>query len=161
MIDGQYKKRISNTFLAGAASCFLFGAGVTVMDVILRAVAGMNVPAAIELTSLSIGLGALLSMPVCYAKRTHVTAKLLSELSPNRFTRPLGVVGSIASLIFAGLLFWILAENTLSKLGSPETTADLGVPVSMALMVVTLTLLAALVAALAAVWFSVKNEKDW
>ncbi|MBU0642107.1 MAG: TRAP transporter small permease [Alphaproteobacteria bacterium] len=161
MINGKYKKRISNTFLAAAASCFLFGAGVTVMDVILRAVAGMNVPAAIELTSLSIGLGALLSMPVCYAKRTHVTAKLLSELSPNRFTRPLGIFGSIASLIFAGLLFWILAENTLSKFGSPETTADLGVPVSMALMVVTLTLLAALVAALAAVWFSLKNEKDW
>jgi TRAP-type C4-dicarboxylate transport system permease small subunit len=60
--------------LAAAGLCFLFGTGVTVVDVALRAVAGSNVPGAIELTSLSIGLGALLSMPVCYAKRAHVTA---------------------------------------------------------------------------------------
>lgn len=129
--------RAGKLLLACAAGCFLFGAGVTVADVIVRAVAGRNVPAAIELTSLSIGLGALLSMPSCYARRVHVTARLLSEIRPYRFERPLGVLGAVASLLFAGLLFFVLAHNTLAKLGSPETTADLGLSIPLALSVVT------------------------
>lgn len=161
MVEHPVKKYVSKSFLVAAGACFLIGTGVTVADVIVRAVAGKNVPAAIELTSLSIGLGALLSMPVCYAKRTHVTAKLLSELSPNRFTRPLGIVGALGSLIFAALLMWIVGENTLSKLGSPQVTPDLGLSMPLALIVVTLALAASLVAALAGAWFILRNERDW
>jgi hypothetical protein len=79
---------ISVALLSAVAGCFLVGAGVTVTDVVLRGIAGRNVPGAIEATA--VGLGVLLSMPVCYALRNHVTAKLLSELMPNRFGRPLG-----------------------------------------------------------------------
>ncbi|SFJ07839.1 TRAP transporter small permease [Celeribacter neptunius] len=161
MIHSKSKKIVSGALLASAGLCFLFGTGVTVSDVILRAVAGKNVPGAIELTSLSIGLGALLSMPVCYAKRTHVTAKLLSELSPNRFTRPLGLVGAIGSLIFAALLLWIMGENVVSKWGSPETTADLGLPIPLAISVAAVTLGFALIAAIAGLWFAARNERDW
>lgn len=149
----------STVFLAGAGACFLFGAGVTVADVLVRAALGSNVPAAIELTSLSIGLGALLSMPVCYAKRTHVTAKLLTEVSPNRFTYPLGIIGALGSLVFAALMVGIVGENALSKLASPQTTPDLGLPMPVALVVVSLALLAALIAALAGLWFALRNER--
>lgn len=158
MTTSEVRNILSATFLAAAGACFIFGAGVTVGDVMLRAVAGKNVPAAIELTSLSIGLGALLSMPVCYAKRTHVTARLLSELSPGRFSRPLGLVGGAFSLIFAALLLWIVAGNAISKLGSPETTADLGLSMPLALFVIALALTAALLAALAGLFFALKNE---
>nr|WP_321511261.1 TRAP transporter small permease [uncultured Celeribacter sp.] len=161
MTSTSFKKIISNSFLAGAGACFLFGTAITVGDVALRALAGKNIPGAIEMTSLSIGLGALLSMPVCYAKRTHVTAKLLSELSPNRFTFPLGLVGSIASAGFAALLAWIVAENALEKIGSPETTADLGLPVPVLTTIVALSLLSCLVAALAGLRFALRNERDW
>lgn len=146
--------------LACAAGCFLFGAGVTVIDVVVRAVAGRNVPAAIELTSLSIGLGALLSMPSCYARRVHVTARLLSEIRPYRFARPLGLLGALASVGFAALLFFILADNTLTKLGSPETTSDLGLSIPLALTVVTIALGAALVAAIAGVWFAIRRKGE-
>ncbi|TNE65200.1 MAG: TRAP transporter small permease [Rhodobacteraceae bacterium] len=156
-----FKKIISNGFLAGAGVFFLFGTGVTVGDVALRALADKNIPGAIEMTSLSIGLGALLSMPVCYAKRTHVTAKLLSELSPNRFTYPLGVVGAIASTVFAALLVWIVAENAIGKIGSPETTADLGLPIPVLITLAALSLAACLVAALAGLRFALRNERDW
>ena len=117
---------ISVALLSAAAGCFLLGTGVTVADVILRKLGGINVRGAIELTSYSIGFGALLSMPVCYALRSHVTAKLLSELMPTLFLRPLGRLGAVASLAFAGLMVWIVGANALSKLGSPETSADLG-----------------------------------
>ncbi|MDV4168536.1 TRAP transporter small permease [Rhodovulum sp. FJ3] len=147
---------IERGFLAAAGLCFLFGTGVTVVDVALRAVAGTNVPGAIELTSLSIGLGALLSMPVCYAKRAHVTAKLLSEVSPNRFAWPLGMVGTAASILFAAMLAWIMAHNALDKWGSPETTADLGVPIPYAVGLIAVVLLSCAAAALigfrAALW---------
>ena len=65
-----------------------------------------------------------MSMPVCYALRSHVTAKLLSELMPNLFLRPLGRLGAVASLFFAIVLVWIVGSNAISKFGSPETTRN-------------------------------------
>lgn len=159
MIGPKARRIISTAFLGTAGLCFLFGTGVTVTDVAVRAVAGRNVPAAIELTSLSIGLGALLSIPVCYALGSNVTAKLLSELMPNRFGRPLGVLGAIGALLFALLLLWCVGENTLSKLGSPETTADLGLPIPVALVVVTLALAASAVAAVVGLWSALTHKR--
>jgi TRAP-type C4-dicarboxylate transport system permease small subunit len=144
----QPKSITSRVLLGASAACFLFGAGATVVDVVLRATAGLNLPGAIELTSFAIGLGALLSMPVCYTTHTHVTAKLVSELSPGRFARFLGQFGALMSVVFAGMLLWILLDNTASKLGSPETSPDLGLPVSVTLGVVTLALAASFIAAL-------------
>ncbi len=141
------KRRFATGFLLSAGVCFIFGTAVTVSDVILRATSGTNVPAAIELTSLSIGLGALLSMPIGYLYRAHVTAKLLSELSPTRFGRPLGIVSTVTSLIFAALLAWIMGRNAFEKLGGPQTTPDLGLPLDMALIVVAVTLGLAVIAA--------------
>lgn len=139
---------LSHGLLYAAGGFFMIGTAVTVADVALRATTGANIPAAIELTSLTIGLGALLSMPVCYAYRSQVTAKLLSELKPNIFQLPLGILGAAVSVGFAALLFWIMTDNALSKLGSPETTSDLGLPMPLALSIVALTLGAGFAAAL-------------
>ncbi|MAM11089.1 MAG: hypothetical protein CML23_11640 [Rhizobiaceae bacterium] len=152
------KTIVSTVLLAVAAGCFLVGAGVTVTDVAMRALLGRNVPAAIELTSYSIGLGALLSIPVCYATRTHVSAKLMSELMPGRLSRPLGLLGAAASAVFAALLLWIVAANALSKIGSPETTPDLRLPMPLLLIIVTAALAAAAVAALVGLWLEFKGR---
>lgn len=144
--------RLLDALLLLAGLCFVVGMGVTVIDVLLRAFAARNVPGAIELTSLSIGLGALLSMPVCYAKRTHVTARLLSEVSPGRFAAPLGILGGVASVIFALMLVWIAATNMWSRLGSPETTADLGLSMSHGAIVIAAALSLGLIAALVSLW---------
>ena len=144
--------RVTHALLGIAAGSFVLGAGVTVVDVIARSLASANVPGAIEITSFLIGFGALVSMPVCYARCNHVTAKLLSEISPNRFARPLGRFGAVASVIFAALLLWIVGENTLDKIGSPETTRDLGLPMPALLWIVSGTLALALVGALAGLW---------
>ena len=149
---------ISTALLGAASGCFLFGTAVTVSDVILRKLAGINVPAAIELTSYSIGFGALLSMPVCYTFRSHVTAKLLSELRPTRFARPLGRLGAAVSVGFAALLAWIMAANALSKLGSPETSADLGLPMPALLSVTAITLGAAFLASGVGLWLEWRGK---
>lgn len=149
---------ISTALLAAAAGCFLFGAGVTVVDVGLRTLFGHNVPAAIELTCYSIGLGALLSFPVCYATRTHVTAKLLSELNPGWLARGLGIIGATASAVFAVILFWIVSSNTISRLGSPETTPDLRLPVPPLLVLLSLVLAISAAAAIAGMWFEVRRK---
>ncbi len=148
MNDPTHLRRLSDVLLALAGLCFLIGMSVTVADVVLRAVANRNVPAAIELTSLSIGLGALFSIPVCFGKRTHVTARLLSEISPSRFAKPLGVIGGVASVIFAMLLLWIAGQDTIGRIGSAETTADLGITRSSAALVIALALAASPIAAL-------------
>ncbi|SEM41518.1 TRAP-type C4-dicarboxylate transport system, small permease component [Gemmobacter aquatilis] len=143
---------LTHALLGIAAGSFVLGAGVTVVDVAARWLASANVPGAIEVTAFLIGFGALVSMPVCYAQRNHVTAKLLSEISPNRFARPLGRFGAVVSVIFAGLLLWILGENTLDKIGSPETTRDLGLPMPALMWIVSATFALALVGALAGLW---------
>jgi TRAP-type C4-dicarboxylate transport system permease small subunit len=151
--------RIALALLLSASGCFLIGAGVTVCDVALRATVGRNVPAAIELTSFWIGLGALLSMPACYATRTHVTARLLSELNPRLFGRPLGLLGAVASVLFAAVMFWMVAANAWSKLGSPETSRDLNLSMPVLLSIVTATLAVALVAAVAGLWSELRKAR--
>jgi TRAP-type C4-dicarboxylate transport system permease small subunit len=141
-------QKIQSVLLGTAAGCFILGAAVTVLDVILRKVATVNVPAVIELTSFLIGLGALISFPVCYVQRSHVAAKLLSEMRPQTFSRPLGLFGACASLIFALVLFAIMADNTWSKLGSPELSRDLALPMPILLGIVTLILGVSLIAAI-------------
>ncbi|MGB0661147.1 MAG: TRAP transporter small permease [Mangrovicoccus sp.] len=161
MSRSSAKKIVSRVFLGAAGACFLFGAGVTVGDVALRALASRNIPGAIELTSLSIGLGALLSMPVCYAMQSHVTARLLSELMPNRFRWPLGLTGAVVSTLFAAVLLWVMGHAAIDKIGSPETTADLGLPIPTATAIVAAALLACLVAALAGLRYALKNDRNW
>lgn len=143
---------MSYAFLGAGSACYLLGAGVTVADVALRALAGRNVHGAIELTSYSIGLGALLSMPVCYAERSHVTAKLLSELRPGVFARPLGLVGALGSAGFTAILCAVVVADAVARRGSPQTSPDLGLPVPALLAVTGLALAAAAVAALAGLW---------
>ena len=151
--------RLQPALLGIAATCFLLGAAVTVADVAARGLFRANVPAAIEITSFLIGFGALLSMPVCYERRSHVCAKLLSEMSPNRFARPLGLFGALASLVFAAMMVWILASNTIGKIGSPETTRDLGLSMPMLLWIVTGTLVLALISAVVGLWLQLTRRE--
>lgn len=141
-------RKIQSLLLGTAAGCFVIGAGATVLDVILRRTAGVNVPAVIEFTSFVIGLGALVSFPVFYAQRSHVTAQLLSELRPRTFSRPLGLFGVFVAMIFAVILFVVMADNTWSKLGSPELSRDLALPMPVLLGIVTVILGVSAVAAI-------------
>ena len=143
-----------------AAICFLIGASATVIDVLMRAVANRNLPGVIEITTLSIGLGALLSMPVCYLNDTHVTARLLSELRPGIFRRPLWAFGAVFSLVFAAVMAAIMGHFALSKLDGPETTSDLQIRMDVLLIVVFLTFLAALVAALVRILPLVRGSQN-
>jgi TRAP-type C4-dicarboxylate transport system permease small subunit len=151
---------LTSVLLGSAGGCFLLGAGITIADITLRSTVGGSIPAAIELTSFSIGLGALISIPVCFAKRTHVTAKLLSDFVPWRFGRLLNILSAAASWLFAGALMWIVGQNTLSKLGSPEVSPDLGLPMPALLGIVTVTLIAAFVAAIAGLYLELKKSEQ-
>ncbi|MBB4104478.1 TRAP transporter small permease [Allorhizobium borbori] len=151
--------RVGNGVLLIATFCFLAGTGVTVMDVALRALLGRNLPGAIETTALTVGLGALLSIPACYLYRGHVTAKLLSEIAPGLFAKPLGLFGAFCSLMFAVLMFAILVVNLREKIGSPETTSDLQLTMWMLLGVITAVSGVGVVAALRALFSSGDTSK--
>jgi TRAP-type C4-dicarboxylate transport system permease small subunit len=79
---------------------------------------------------------------------THVTARLLSELRPGLFLRPLRAFGAVFALIFAGIMAAIMGHFAIGKLGGPETTSDLQIRMDVLLVVVFLTFLAAFLAAL-------------
>ncbi|MFD2176657.1 TRAP transporter small permease [Veronia pacifica] len=130
-----------------SALCFLGGAVVTVIDVLMRAMSGSHLPGVIETTTLLIGLGALLSMPACYLKDANVTARLLSELRPNIFKYSLAIFGAMFSLFFSLLMFWIMTMYSVESWGSPETTPDLALPKDVLITIVTVSFLVAVVAA--------------
>ena len=138
---------LSRALLLFAAASFLVGAAATVLDVVLRATTGGNLSGVIELTTLSIGFGSLLSIPVCYHQNTHVSARLLSELKPALFARPLGFVGALFSLLLATLLAAIMTLYAIGKWGGPETSPDMQLPMDMLLAITALAFVAALVAA--------------
>lgn len=146
--------RTAQVVLFAATLCYLAGTATTVGDIVARTLFGRSVPGAIELTTLLIALGAMISMPACYAYRGHVTAKLLSELSPRRFARPLGVLGAFVSLVFAVVLFGMQALNLSEKIGSPQVTNDLALPVWKLLLVVVVALGLAVLAAGSALYRS-------
>lgn len=137
---------LSRGLLIFAASCFLAGTGVTVLDVLCRAIASWNLPAAIELTTLFIGLGALASMPVCYGRRAHVTARLLSEFLPGRVGRLMNIFGALLSLVFAAAMAALMTKYAFEKFGGVEVTPDTGLSVSLLISITAITLLAALAA---------------
>lgn len=151
--------RVGQGVLLVATFCFLTGTAVTVTDVLLRAVAGKNLPGAIETTALTVGLGALLSIPACYLYKAHVTAKLLSEIAPDLFARPLGIFGTFCSAIFAALMFGFMAVNLKDKIGSPETTSDLQLTMWVLLAVVTFVSGVGLIAALRALFAAITAPK--
>ncbi|MGI6247563.1 MAG: TRAP transporter small permease [Pseudochelatococcus sp.] len=158
MSTRPHRSGVADGLLAAAAICFLAGAAVTVIDVAIRPFR-LNVPAAIEATSFAIGLGALVSIPVCYLLRSHVTAKLLSEMMPRRMARPLGLLGAASSALFAALLLWIMASNVWDKWGSPETTRDIGLRMDVLLAVVAATMGMSLAGAVAGLWREIRKER--
>ena len=135
-----------------AVAFYLLGAGVTVLDVALRSLLGGNVPGSVEITCLSIAMGALLSIPECYESRRHVSAKLFSEMSPEKFARPLGLLGALLSLILAAVLTWIMTRFAMNRWNSIETTIDLRLPMSLLMSVVALCFWLALVSAVIGLW---------
>ncbi len=143
-----------------AVAFYLLGAGVTVIDVMLRSLLGGNLPAAIEITCLSIAMGALLSIPECYSRRSHVSAKLFSEMSPERFARPLGLLGALLSLVFAVMLCWIMTRFAMNRWGTIETTIDLRLPMSTLMTVVALCFWLALAAAVLGLWRELTERRD-
>ena len=142
----------SNLLLAISALCFLFGASATVLDVVLRAVANSHLPNVIEITTLSIGLGALVSIPVCFLKDTHITARLLSELKPNLFLVPLARFGVLFSILFVGIMVYITGSYAVEKWGSPERTPDLRLKMDVLVAIVFLTFMVSLVAVIVRFW---------
>lgn len=134
--------------MVAATACYLGGVGVTIVDVFARLLLSRSLPGGIELTTLLIALGALISIPGCYAHHGHVTAKLLSELSPGRFARKLELAGAFASLVFAVALCGLLAISLWHKLGSAEITTDLGLLVWPIFAILVLALALAVIGAL-------------
>lgn len=154
------KSSWGDVILWAAVAFYLLGAGVTVLDVALRSLLGSNVPASIEITSLSIALGALLSIPECYGRRSHVSAKLFSEMAPDRFARPLGLMGAVLSLGFAAMLTWIMTRFAINRWGTIETTIDLRLSMSALMAVVAFCFWLALAAAVLGLWRELTERRS-
>lgn len=135
-----------------AVAFYLLGAGVTVIDVTLRTLTGGNVAGSIEITCLSIALGALLSIPECYESRRHVSAKLFSEMAPEKFARPLGLLGAALSLVLSVILTWMMTRFAMNRWNSIETTIDLRLPMSLLMSVVAFCFWLAMASAIIGLW---------
>ncbi len=143
----RFSNAVMSTLLLVAAGFFVAGAAVTIADVLARALFSSNVDSAIELTTLFVGLGALLSMPTCFAGLEHVTAKMISEFLSGRSGAVLTVFGALLSIAFVVLLFVFSVQSAWEKAGSLQATPDIGLRVSTLWIVVAAALGLAVLAA--------------
>lgn len=118
-----------------AGILYLAGAAVTVADVQMRWWFNAPIRGAIEMTAYLIGAGALFSIPDGFARRSHITAQLLSDLVGHRGQRALGYLGMLASVVFVVLLCVLTVRNALGRVSSVETTPELGLPLATLWMI--------------------------
>lgn len=151
--DGTWAKmKIGNwsrLLLIAAAFCYLAGAFATIVDVVLRATVNSHLPNVIEVTTLTVGAGALISIPVCFLNGTHVTARFLSELKPDLLLKPLGYINVLFACVFTVVMALVTGLHAFEKWGGPERTADLQLSLDNFLMIVFLIFCGSVIAALA------------
>lgn len=72
----------------------------------------------------------------------------------------MGLFGAFVSTVFALVLFVTMADNTWSKLGSPELSRDLALPMPVLLGIVTLILGLSAIAAIIGLWAELRGNGD-
>lgn len=146
------------TALAGAAARFftrvaavllLAMVALNVVDVGLRS--GLNAPifGTYEVIELLLAAVAFLAIPETFLRRQHITIELIDQVVPARVVDVLRALGTLAALVFVGLLTYHMIQPALDLVEFNEVTVDLHMPViwkgSLILAGVALSVVAVLV----------------
>lgn len=132
-----------------AAAVFLLAMmAVNVVDVGLRT--GFNAPifGTYEIVELLLAAVAFLAIPEVFLRGGHITIELIDQLVPPRAVVWLRLAGTLAALVFVGLLAWHMTGPARDFVAFDDVTVDLQLPLiwkaGLALAGIALSVLAVL-----------------
>jgi TRAP-type C4-dicarboxylate transport system permease small subunit len=128
--------KLTTVLLLCAAIAIGMAACVTIIDVVGRFAFRFTLQGAIELATLFIGLGVVLSMPMCFTNNENITAELIRGFLSRPLIVFINVLSGIASLVFIAILAWIESRDLAQNWGGFRTLPDTGFPYDKGLLVV-------------------------
>lgn len=140
--------RLTTVLILGAAASIGMAATVTVVDVVGRFAFNATLQGAIEISTLFIALGVVLSMPLVFSTNENISAELIRSFLSKPLVVAMNVLSGAASLGFIALLTWIEWGELSRSWGGFRTMPDTGFPYDKALLVVTAALVLTTVGAL-------------
>jgi TRAP-type C4-dicarboxylate transport system permease small subunit len=129
--------RLTTLLLLCAAVAIGMAACVTIIDVVGRFFFRFTLQGAIELSTLLIGLGVVLSMPICFTNNENITAELIRGILSRPLVMALNILSGIASLVFIAILTWIETRDLMQTWGGFRALPDTGFPYDKALLIVS------------------------
>lgn len=140
--------RLTTLLLLAAAASIGMAATVTIVDVVGRFLFNSTLQGAIEISTLFIALGVLLSMPVVFTNNENISAELIRSFLSKPLVLAMNLLSGVTSLGFIALLMWIEGRELSRSWGGFRTMPDTGFPFDKALLVVTAALILTTVGAL-------------
>jgi TRAP-type C4-dicarboxylate transport system permease small subunit len=128
---GRWIDGVSQVFAVAAGLVLAAMAGVTVVSVVGRALAGFGlspIRGDFELVQIGCALAVFWSLPLAQMRRAHVTVDILSERLGPRIHALLGLVGNVTLTICAVVVAVQLARAFVERFpyGGPDLRAALG-----------------------------------
>lgn len=140
--------RLTTLLLLAAAASIGMAATVTIVDVVGRFLFNSTLQGAIEISTLFIALGVVLSMPVVFTNNENISAELIRSFLSKPLVLAMNLLSGVTSLGFIALLMWIEGRELSRNWGGFRTMPDTGFPFDKALLVVTAALILTTVGAL-------------
>lgn len=129
--------RLTTVLLLCAAAAIGMAACVTIIDVVGRFFFRYTLQGAIELSTLFIGVGVVLSMPICFTNNENITAELIRGILSRPLVVALNILSGISSLAFIAILTWIETRDLMENWGGFRAMPDTGFPYDTALLIVS------------------------
>jgi TRAP-type C4-dicarboxylate transport system permease small subunit len=140
--------RLTTVLLLAAAASIGLAATVTIVDVVGRFAFNSTLQGAIEISTLFIALGVVLSMPLVFSINENITAELIRGLLSKPLVMAMNLLSGVTSLGFIALLTWVEGRELSRSWGGFRAMPDTGFPYDKALLVVTAALVLTTVGAL-------------
>lgn len=141
---------VAARFLTRVAAVFLLAmVAINVLDVGLRS--GFNAPifGTHEVVEYFLAAVAFLAIPEAFLRDQHITIELIDQVVPKRVVDVLQALGTLAALVFVGLLAYHMISPAMDFIEFNEVTMDLHLPViwkaSLILLGVAVSVIAAAV----------------
>lgn len=149
--------KITTALLLCAAVAIGMAAGVTLVDVTGRFLFNRTLQGAIELSTLFVGLGVALSMPVVFTANENITAELIRGMLSRRWVMALNMLSGTASIGFIAFLTWIESRELTRNWGGFRVMPDTGFPYDKALLIVTAAFVLSTIGALFGLYARMKK----
>ena len=116
-------------FFTRVAAIFLLAmVAINVVDVGLRSSINAPIFGTYEIVEFLLAAVAFLAIPETFLRGQHITVELIDQMVSDHTVELLRAVGTLAALLYLGLLAWHMVQPALDFIEFNEITMDLQLP---------------------------------